>query len=89
MLVWSNAAGYLEFVPFDDKEQRWPLLNTKKHWLEFTCSGGTAGSLEHQYQATHRHCGPQVPEIPMHRRRGVPDTAPQKRPFACHPKSSA
>lgn len=51
MLVWSNAVGYTKFVPFDDKEQRWPLLNMKKRWLAFTGSGGTTGSLKHQYQA--------------------------------------
>lgn len=48
MLVRSNAAGYTKFVPFDDKEQRWPLLNMKKHSLAFMGLGGTAGSLEHQ-----------------------------------------
>lgn len=34
MLVWPNAVGYDEFVPFDDTEQRWPLLNAKFYHLQ-------------------------------------------------------
>lgn len=88
VLVWSNAAGYTKFVPLDDKEQRWPLLNRKKLWLAFTGSGGTAGSLEHRYQATYR---PHEPKSQKSHARGGVCLAwhPEGRPCTCHPESSA
>lgn len=86
MLVWSNAVGYNEFVPFDDTEQRWPLLNTKSTFQHLQVQ---AELLDLRAPAPGNVYTPWSPRArsPMHRRRGALAWHPERGPSHATPRA--
>ena len=84
----KNAAGYPKFVSFDKRaematsEREKALVSERLRVQEELLGHGSSST---------RQCIDWSPRArnPMHTRRGMPDVAPQKRPSACCPKSSA
>lgn len=79
-----KCSWYIKCVPFDDEEQRWPLLNTKSTG----CHVQVQEELLGHWSASTRQCiRPTVPRSQKShaQEEGVRDVTPRERPFACRP----